>query len=275
MSNSKAFVCFCVDGQSDIDALRIQFEDLFDEVGGNDINVDFRFSEFQGENHGDITTLKGVEPDNIEQSIHKYYFKQQDKNANLGWNDLTSIIHIIDLDGAYAKDSQIQEFSREELDLADKLSTHGQTKKVLYFDDHISVRADAEPGKVPPIELMCNRNKRKRRNIEYLVQLDELTAKKKTVQYSLYYFSSNMDYFLYGDPNMTGADKMRNASCFSRENGDGNALLNYFRNNEYCTKEEYVSSWNSLRKGNNSLIRGTNVNLLVERIKGSKITDWL
>ena len=69
MARNDAFVCFCVDGQSEIDALKVQFEDLFDEACGDDIHVDFRFAELRGENQGDITTLKGVGPDNIEQNI--------------------------------------------------------------------------------------------------------------------------------------------------------------------------------------------------------------
>ena len=56
----QAFVCFCVDGQSEKDALQNQIEDLFDEVCGENVEVRFRYANFQGKNHGDITTLFSI-----------------------------------------------------------------------------------------------------------------------------------------------------------------------------------------------------------------------
>lgn len=276
MANNKAFICFCVDGQSDVDALRDQFEDLFDEIGGNDINVDFRCAEANGENQGDITTLKGVDPDNIEQMMYKYYFKDQDKSSDLGWDDLTCIIHIIDLDGAYVKDECIREFTDEESVLADKLVTSGKSKLTLYMDDHIAVRPENDPTKPPAVLKMCDRNKRKRKNIEYLLSLDgEFTAKRTTVKYMLYYFSSNLDHYLYGDANLTGVQKMRQASEFSDKYGDAESLSEFFNDSEFSTCLDYEGSWRSLRKGKNSLSRGTNLNLLIETIKESELEDWL
>lgn len=270
MAKNKAFVCFCVDGPSEKDALESQFSELFDEVGGIDINLEFRYAEFQGENHGDITTLSGVHPDNIERSIYKYYFKNKDKNSGLGWEDLTSIVHIIDLDGAYV-DDEISEFSPEELMLADRLITKGKPKNTLYYDDHIAVRPVVNASAV---SRMADRNKRKRQNIEHLLSIDSITIGKKTVKYSLYYFSSNLDHFLYGDANLNGAKKMQYASDFSDEIDDADSLISFFKENEFCTTYNFENSWNKLRKGTASLMRGTNVNLLVEKIKNSAIEDW-
>ncbi len=269
MAKNNAFVCFCVDGQSDIDALRIQFEDLFDEIGGDAINVDFRYSEFQGENHGDITTLKGVEPDNVEQMIYKYYFKQQDRSSDLGWDDLTHIIHIIDLDGAYVSDTNIHGFSAEEELLSKELGYNGRPKRALYMADHIAVTNEA------PVQQMCERNKRKRRIIEHLLSIDVLTARRKEVRYELYYFSTNIDHFLYGDANLSGPQKMIKASEFSRKYGDGELLREFMANSEFSTKLDYAASWKAIRKGNSSLCRGSNVNLLIEKIKESTIEDWM
>lgn len=275
MSKSKAFVCFCVDGPSDIDALHIQFEDLFDEIGGDDINVAFRYADFQGENHGDITTLKGVDPENVQQMIYKYYFKQQDRGSDLGWEDLTHIIHIIDLDGAYVSDDNIHGFDKEEEKLARELGSKGKAKKVLYMGDHIAVKNEFVPNQESPVQQMCNRNKRKRQIIDRLLSLDVLTAKKKEVKYELYYFSTNLDHFLYGDANLSGPQKMRKASEFSSKYGDGDSLSEFFENSEFSTKHDYDSSWRALYKGNSSLARGSNVNLLIEKIKESSIEDWM
>ena len=275
MEKSKAFVCFCVDGPSEVYAFQRKFEDLFDSIGGDDINVDFRYAVFQREKHGDLTSLKNVNPANIEKMLYKYYFKQKDLKSGLGWNDLTYIIHIIDMDGAYVGDNAIKEFSSSELALANSLITNDKPKNTLYMGDHISVRPEIDPSKPPSIDRMIYRNKRKRQNIEHLLTLDEITIGKKTVKYALYYFSSNLDHYLYGDANLTGDAKTRQAAAFSRSQVDANSLISFFRDSAFSTAKEYEPSWKEIKKGNASLTRGTNVNLLVEKIIESTIEDWL
>ena len=280
MSKIKPFVCFCVDGPSDIDALQIQFEDLFngkDPNGNyrNDINVSFRFAKFQKENHGDIISLKDVNADNVQQMIYKFYFKQQDRSSDLGWEDLTYIIHIIDIDGAYVSDENIHGFNEEEKRLAKELGSRGKSKKALYMGDHIAVKNEFIPNQESPVQQMCNRNKRKRQIIEKLLSLDVLTAKNKEVKYELYYFSSNLDHFLYGDANLSGPQKMIKASKFKDDYKDGNKLSEFFSNSEFSTNYDYDTSWRALRKGNSSLARGSNVNLLIEKIKNSFVEDWM
>lgn len=275
-STNKAFVCFCVDGQSDIDALRNAFDALFDEIGGDNIDVQFRFAEFQGENHGDITSYTPVEPDNIEKMIYKFYFKGQDgKTAGRpGWNDVTHIIHIIDLDGAYVSDSSIAEFNEEEKAFAKSRSSKNDVKKALYYDDHISV-AESE-GRYLPVQKMQDRNLRKRRNIEYLLTLNEIKVGKRAVKYSLYYFSSNLDHFLFNDANLAGYEKMKMASYFSSQYSMPDSFTEFICNDINCTPHDnYSASWKAIKKGNASLLRGTNINLLVKRIIDSSVEDWL
>ena len=276
MARNKAFVCFCVDGPTDVDVLRAPFEDLFDEIGGNDINIDFRYATFQGENHGDITTLKGVTPENIEKMIYKYYFKAQDKGSELGWKDLTYIIHIIDLDGAYVQGGdQIREFTPDEKELADSLMTGNKVKTTLYFDDHIAVRQDEKSLNQNCVFLMEERNRRKRKAIEQLLTLETITVGNKTVKYKLYYFSCNLDHYLYGKANLTAAQKMQMASAFADRNADAASLACFFENSEYSSCEDYAQSWKKMWKGCASLGRGTNVNLLIREIQNSDLTDWL
>ena len=274
--SKKAFVCFCVDGQSDIDALRNAFDALFDRIGGDDIDVQFRFAEFQGENHGDITTYAPVEPENIEKMIYKYYFKGQDSKTTgrPGWNDVTHIIHIIDIDGAYIPDSSISEFTEEEKVFAKSRSSKYDVKKTLYYEDHIAV-AEGE-GRNLPVQRMQERNLRKRRNIEHLLTLDEIKVGKRAIQYSLYYFSSNLDHFLFNDANLAGYDKMKLASYFSSQYSMPDSFVDYICNDTSSTPHDnYAASWKSIKKGNASLQRGTNINLLVKRIIDSSIEDWL
>lgn len=275
MASKRAFVCFLIDGQTEIDTLNLPFEEMFDRIGGDDIHVEFRYAMFQGENHGDVTTTIEVNRDNIEKEIHKLYFKQQDKETGWKWSDLTHIVHIIDIDGAYTKDDNIKGFDEEEQMLAENEGSKHGPKKALYFDDHIAVNESAACRN--PIQQMQERNKRKRCVIERLLDLEDgmLTAKGKKVKYELYYFSVNLDHFLYGEANLSGAHKKMRAADFQREYNDADKLEDFFKNNEFRCKENYTTSWEKLRKGNVSLARGTNVNILIEKIKNSSIEDWL
>jgi hypothetical protein len=115
---------------------------------------------------------------------------------------------------------------------------------------------------------------RKRKNIEHLLEIDEITIGKKSVRYMLYYFSCNLDHFLYGNANMTGPEKMRNAANFSRRVTDADSLVAYFSENEYCPDVDYEQSWKLLRRDTASLHRGSNVHLLIKRILASSIEDW-
>lgn len=264
--SKKAFVCFCVDGPSDIDALKVPFEDLFDQIGHDDIEVCFRCADFQNRNHGDITSKAGVAPENIEKNIYKYYFKNVDIRADFGWNDVTTIIHIIDLDGAYVPSDKIRLFTDEEEAVANSLITAGERKNTLYLDDHIAVRASLPQRQ----DILLQ----KRRNIEYLLSLDEISVSKRKVRYMLFYFSCNLDHFLHGNANMTGSEKMRNAANFSRTVTDADSLVAYFSGNEHCPDVSYEQSWKILRRDTASLHRGSNVHLLIKRILASSIEDW-
>ena len=264
--SKKAFVCICVDGPSDVDALRVPFEDLFDQVAQDDVDVRFRYALFQNKNHGDITSLDEVTAENIEKYIYKYYFKKADKKTELGWDDVTTIIHIIDLDGAYVPKDKIRLFTPEEESLANTLVTKEKPKNTLYLDDHIAVRSNLPQRQDTLL--------RKRKNIEHLLEIDEITIGKKSVRYMLYYFSCNLDHFLYGNANMTGPEKMRNAANFSREVMDADSLVKYFSENAFCPEVDYEPSWKILRRDTESLQRGSNVHLLIKRILASSIEDW-
>jgi hypothetical protein len=256
-----------VDGQSDIDALRNAFDALFDEIGGDNVDVQFRYAEFQGENHGDITSLSGVNDDNIEKMIYKYYFKNQDAKiaGRPGWNEITHIIHIIDLDGAYIPDTCVSPFTEAESEFAKSLSTSAKPKNTLYYDDHIAV-ADPE-GKARSTKWMQERNYRKRKNIEHLLTIDELSVGKRSINYSLYYFSSNLDHFLFNDANLAYYEKIKMATYFSDHYSLPESFADFiFSDKSSTTYDNYYSSWKAIKKGLVSLQRGTNINLLVTRL---------
>ena len=274
--NNKAVICFCVDGLSEIKAFQTQFCDLFDQKFGNDVEVIFRIAkDRKGESKGDITSLIDENSsDEIEIKIYKYYFRNQDKSSDIQWNDITSIIHIIDLDGAFIKDKDILEFSDEEAVYADNLSTKYKEKNILYYPDHIAVRPQSQESL--KVESIVKRNMMKRQKIENLHKLNNvLKIHKKAVNYYLYYFSSNLDHFLYGEANLCDSYKTKKANEFNEKYLESSSFVEFFEKSDFSTKQTYMGSWEEIKKKNNSLTRGTNVNLLIKKIIESKLEDWL
>lgn len=268
MSNKTAHICFCVEGMTEIEALRFSFADLFDNMFGEKVDVHFREPVAQGKKKGDLTSLYDVTPENIEKNIYKYYFKSQDKNSDISWDDFTYIIHVVDIDGAYIKD-EIRLFDENELQIADKLGTRESQKNILYYDDHIAVRNS--------IQNIEKRNEQKRRNLEYLRGHDEISIspKKPSKKYRIFYFASNLDHFLFGKANISRQEKIAEARDFAHFIDDADLLTEFFRTNPNCNETDYCRSWDILRKKNNSLRALSNINILIEEILHSKLDDWL
>ena len=124
------------------------------------------------------------------------------------------------------------------------------------------------------IDNIVGRNTRKRQIIEYLRDTDYIVANKREIPYALYYFSCNIDHFLFGDPNPKQADKARNADSFGREFFSAERFKEWIANNDYCCSRDYEQSWKLLRNRNGSLQRRSNIDLLVKRILESTIDEW-
>lgn len=91
----RKIVFVIVEGPSDEDALGV----LFSKIYGED-------SVYVHIVHGDITTQKGVTSSNIVSKIGNYV-KQYANQKHYKAANFQEIIHIIDMDGAYAPDSVI------------------------------------------------------------------------------------------------------------------------------------------------------------------------
>lgn len=265
---SKPFVCVCVEGPTDQKVLEDPLRDLFYKRNGDDVLIEFRTPKANNGPQGDLTSFPGATPENIEKLIYKYYFRNY-TDSLLDEKDLTYLVHIIDLDGCFVQKS-IQPFSKEEERLADGISNSQKPASVLYFDDHIAVRPNN-------IDYFINtRNPNKRKIMEYLNYKDTVIIGKKSVKYRLFYFSSNIDHFLHNKANLSGREKMQKASIFADEYIDGDLLAAFFLENPYCPYYDYESSWKEMwkRDGAASLMRGSNINLLIEMIQKYKPEDW-
>ena len=131
--------------------------------------------------------------------------------------------------------------------------------KPVYYPDII---VTANPDHVK------ERNLCKSANLDVLTSLSSIKIGSKKIKYSVYYFSCNLDHFLYRDANSDEHGKVRRAAEFSMKHETSGSLERFFEENETVTTDmTYGESWDFIKSGENSLKRHTNVNLLIKRLK--------
>ena len=245
----KQIVLFLVEGLSERNALWTIMSELYEKIDEN-AEVFFCQMEEDGVVGGDITSRNGVTPEKIEMLMHKLVVGPLLDKENIYPKDVTEIIQIVDLDGAYIPDENVV-FPSEPL---------SEEHPVMYYADRI------EANNVQGIR---NRNLRKRANIDYLCSRKEIKVKTKTVPYSVYYMSCNLDTFLHRETNIpTGREKCDKAAQFySQFDGDAMLAAKFFINDQDVAHgRTYEESWAYIRQGYNSLRRFSNINLLCEKL---------
>lgn len=248
----KKIVLFLVEGTSDRNALEIPFGQLLDDID-SDIILEFAVViQDSGAMGGDITSKYGIHPDNIARFIDELIVEPFLKCTGLYPKDLFEIVHFIDMDGAYIDESKV-------------FASGTSSDKPVYYDDHI---VTGNP------EYVRERNKRKADNINTLSAMSSVKIGSKTVKYSVYYFSSNLDHFLHGEANLDEHEKTGRAMEFSAVHQKSEDFVAFFRDNPYVAADmTYEESWEYIKKGDNSLGRFSNVNLLIERLFATKKND--
>lgn len=247
-------VLVLVEGKSDQEALSNGISNLFDQI---DPNIEvffvrmFKDSKVCG---GDLTTTsfenklnvsKKVYPSNIEDAIYELYLDSFFKKKKLYPKDISQIIHIVDTDGAFIGKRSI---------------TVNKELESPYYENDKIVAKDKE--------LMLERNKRKKENLDFLSSSTTIKVHQKTVPYSIYYFSCNLDHFINNDANLDFNKKIPCSSSFSDKYlGNPSEFCKYFLNDaDSIHNMTYEESWEYIRQDNNSLQRHTNLNLLVEKL---------
>ncbi len=257
----KKIILILVEGRSDKKALERAIYELYEKID-KDIEV-FFLTMRQGldETGGDITSYfrpqKGlVCPKYIEEDIYRLFMIKFFDEQKIMPKDISEVIQIVDLDGSYIPDECI---------LLDK-----NLSKTQYTDTSI---------KCTDIERFKYRNQRKRENIDYLISKNTIKINKASKPYSMYYFSSNLDHFLYGDANLDKHDKIRKADEFIRKfnKDDGSFDIDSFirtfsedpdafKGMNYDYENDYKESWDYIKKGTNSLARHTNFNIFLNKL---------
>ena len=214
-----------LEGPSDVTALRIFFKNFF----SNDKVVTRTL-------YTDITSQHGVYPNTIKAKIGRHISNEL-RRLKLNKSDLMSVIHIVDLDGAFIPDTAVR------LD---------KTKMTFSYEDDGIYYKD--------IKSVVDRNAQKKCNIEALYK--NTSGICGGVTYHVYYMSCNLEHVLHNIRQAIDEDKVRLAYEFAeRYKDDLHGFLHYITTSDFSICTSYQESWEFITKDLHSLQRYTNVGL--------------
>lgn len=239
----KHLILFIVEGPSDKAALERPIQALLD---GNLLGLSAEFLYLET----DVTSDSRNHPGNIMGNINKFYIMDYFKgNPQYYPKDVYAVVQICDLDGTFIPEENCKQFTELVYQ-----------EKGFYYDPPNIYGSTAEA--------VCDRNQRKADNIRFLLTQDSIKVKTKTVPYSVYFFSSNIDHFLHGDLNLPKREKIRKAEGFADGfDGDPNGFVEHLRHHPCAISSmTHSESWEFIMRGCNSLERHTNFNLYIDSL---------
>ena len=246
---------FLVEGETDELTLGYPIEAFVSEYAPN-LNVKFtRLSRDRDGNEvsgGDSTSDYSISPRNFDLEISKRVMKDLTRYEGVYPKYIVKVIQIIDTDGAYIDDSRIVPKHTKDI-----MWEEG----VYYGDDEIEV---------DHVQSVVNRHCRKRKNLDYLCTKTTIKLGTKTVPYSIYYNSCNLEHFLYGEKNTPQNEKGNKARIFVNECIDHDDYFISQMSGEFSLKNlDYKQSWEYIRDRTtvNSLSRCSNLYQMLEDIK--------
>lgn len=227
---SKKIILFIVEGIHDKTSLSICLSEII-----HDASVHFALT------NGDITSRYGTNTRNISERIGgivKGY-----SGSIFKPKDFAEIVHIIDTDGAFV--------SKEHIKKCEKLEQ--ESPHTRYEENAILT---------PEPEHIVERNEQKSEVIEKMLSIEKVW---KTIPYSVYYFSSNMDHVLHHNPNLTREEKELCAEEFeSKFYKKPTEFARIFEEKELKVEGDYQQSWEFIKQDCNSLKRYSNFAIYLE-----------
>lgn len=216
----KKIVLFIVEGINDKTCLEGVLENVVESE-----EVRFQMTD------GDITTRSGIDEYKIRNEIGKIVKTFKDK-YHLKPEHFMKVIHIIDTDGLYLKEDYIHQ---------------ADVEKPLYMDDGIYTKDVAG---------IIERNRKKSAVVERMLDINMVL---KSIPYSVYYFSSNMDHVLHNNANLSNQEKDDLADAFDEEYSDKpEEFVRLMRCSSYTVKGTYEETWDFIRMDKNSVHRYSN-----------------
>lgn len=230
MANKK-IVYIIVEGPSDELVLGSLFEELYDnqnvfvEVMHCDILTDYLNNNRVMHSQRNAN-IKNELTNVIKVYAEKNHFKKE---------HFLKVIHICDTDGCFAPDDCIVE--------EDTLS------EVNYSTNEI--RCSNKNSLLKYRDL-------KRKNINILVNTNQIWS---SIPYQLCFMSSSIDHVLYDKLNSSDEEKNDNARRFIKHyQNNWNECKEYLTKSSFVVPGDYFSTWEYIKKDNNSLKRNTNIN---------------
>jgi len=201
--------------------------------------------------YGDITSRKGISSNNVPAKVGNIVKEFSGKIFKS--SDFIEIVQLVDMDGVYIFDNQVVERTSE------IPSDPDNPQKLYYGDNQIFV---------DNIEEIQQRNHQKSAVLNRLISLKNVW---KTIPYSVYFFSCNLDHVLYEQRNLIEKDKYAYAEQFDRSYGDSpQRFLEFLYTPEISVRGNYDETWTFIKANSNSLKRYTNFQLFFLNPKNAR-----
>lgn len=216
---------FIVEGTTDETAL----EAIFKCIYKRNKNIEFRFT------HGDLSSDETSTQHNIEERIHNVVLEFM-KDKKLKASDIFQIVQIFDTDGAYIPNEAI---------------CIGQTVDFKYSTTNISCK---------DISRVIERNIHKKEIMDYLLQNVKTI---KSIPYTMYFMSCNLDHALYNEISLDKDLKQEYADRFYEKFLGKEYLFVDFLKSDVVNgvPSSFIGSWNYIKEDLHSLERHTNLHI--------------
>lgn len=235
-TNTKKIVLFIVEGKTD----KKYLYGLKKELKKHYSNEEYLFDVINGDLLSDSDLIVPID-DYIKLNVDTYL---SDNKCEL--SDLIEIIHIIDADGIYIDDKKcVKNIVRDK-----------------FFYSRTTIECKSK-------ERIERRNRWKRETIETRLKTTKEEFKSSddklihSVNYSIYFVSTNMDDLFFGEQNFSEEEKNIHSliimELYKRNPSD------YFKVFfDYRLGNDYYESWSLLKENNNSLERNNNIIFLIK-----------
>lgn len=183
---------------------------------------------------GDITSDRFSDSSNAATKINDLIKGFLAREIGIKKSDIIQIVHLIDMDGAYTSNDQIQV---------------DDVEGFVYSELAISANS---------LERVVERNSRKQQVINRL----SLCPKISGISYSMYYFSCNLEHVLHNEIHLANELKMTYAEKFSDAyyKNEG-TFVKFISDKKFAVKGGYKETWDFIKQNGNSLKRYSNFHL--------------
>lgn len=220
---SKKVILFIVEGSTDKNSLSLILYRLL-----NNVNVKFHVVG------GDVTSEKETSVKNciVKVTNEIKSFLEENKYDK---KDIIKIVHLVDTDGAFVNNDKI------------------------IMDEDVKIKYTLDSILTKNIENIVERNNRKSSVIDKLYNLDKVY----NIDYFMYYFSCNLEHVLHNEENINDHLKEEYSDKFlDKYINNERKFIEFICTSNFSMINDYVKSWEFIKKDTNSLKRYCNLGLL-------------